>query len=120
MVFAGMINGINVGTSTAIAGIRRLSATTANSWEDGHLGNPTQLVFTPTDFTIGSANTRPLQTQSSQPDPGQRNSRWYGTTSNDGILVAQKVVPKGFVIDAEDTVIIFTPGIQYVEHNLLC
>ena len=100
----------NTSTPVVGAGIMRCSASGQCHWEDGHLGNPAQLVFTPSDFTVGSANTRALQTQSSQPDPATRNSRWYGTTSSDGIIVAQKVVPKGFVIDNESTVIIYTPA----------
>ena len=54
---AGMIDGINVGTTTNIAGIRRLSATPANSWEDGHLGNSEAIYFTATDFVQGGNPT---------------------------------------------------------------
>ena len=53
----GMINGINIGTTASIAGIRRLSATAANSWEDGHLGNSDAIFFTATDFVQGGNTT---------------------------------------------------------------
>ena len=33
------IEGLNIGLTSNIAGIRRLSASGTNSWEDGHLGN---------------------------------------------------------------------------------
>ena len=44
------IKGVNVGQTSNICGIRRLSATPANSWEDGWMGNSTNLVFTGSDF----------------------------------------------------------------------
>jgi len=91
-------------------GFRRLSSTYANSWEDGHMGDANQIVFTPSDFVVGSINTRSLQAQSSQPDPGDRVSRWYGVTSGDGVICAQKVVPKGFVIGGSSYVTVFTPA----------
>ena len=38
-------------------------------------------------------------------------SKWYGILSSDGIIVAQKVVPKGFqIIKDKDTIKIFTPA----------
>jgi len=103
------INGLNVGTTGAIAGIRRLSGTADNSWEDGHMGNSAQLVFTPTDF-IGQSAARPTSLNSSQPDPGGRNSRWYGTLNQAGVILAQKVIPKGFRIGEDQEITIFTPA----------
>jgi hypothetical protein len=104
------IEGINVGKpgSPATAGIRRLSEVAANSWEDGHMGNSAALIFTATDFRQESS-TRSQQVTSSQPDPAAASSRWYGLISNDGDVVAQKVVPKGFVIDDTCEITIYTP-----------
>ena len=108
----------NTITPVVGAGIMRCSSSSNCDWEDGHLGNSRQLVFTPSDFTVGSTSTRALGTQSSQPNPGAIRSTWYGTTSSDGVIVAQKVVPKGFVIDAEDTVTVYTPAASVV--NTTC
>ena len=108
----------NTSTPVVGAGIMRCSSSSNCDWEDGHLGNSKLLVFTPSDFTVGSASTRALGTQSQQPDPSPRPSFWYGTTSADGIIVAQKVVPKGFVIDAEDTVTVYTPPASVI--NTTC
>ena len=105
----GMIDGLNVGITTTIAGIRRISANTSNSWEDGHLGNSNALVFTPSDFTAGDSVSN-VSIASSQPDPVARNSRWYGTTTTTGILVAQKIVPKGFIIDGTSIIHLYTPS----------
>ena len=105
------IEGLNVGVRTNIAGIRRVSGTTANSWEDGFMGNSAAIVFTPSDFVVGDSSTRCNQTQSSQPDPAQtRTSRWYGVTSTTGVIVAQKIIPKGFAISDSSRVIIYTPA----------
>ena len=108
---APYINGLNVGTTAVIAGIQRLSAVAANSWEDGHMGNSSQIVFTPTDMVIGNGNLRGLQVQSSQPDPQLASSRWYGATCENGIIVCQKVIPKGFSITpGNETITIYTPA----------
>ena len=107
------IEGLNVGTTASIAGIRRMSAATGNVWEDGHLGNSEALIFTPTDMVVGSASIQPLQARSSQPDPNPivvPASRWYGTTSTDGVICCQKVVPKGFAIGSANTITIYTPA----------
>ena len=108
---APYINGLNVGTTAVIAGIQRLSAVAANSWEDGHMGNSEQIVFTPADMVIGNGNQRGLQVQSSQPAPPLASSRWYGATCIDGIIVCQKVIPKGFSITpGNETITIYTPA----------
>jgi hypothetical protein len=104
------IEGLNVGISSNIAGIRRLSDNSANSWEDGHMGNSAELVFTPTDFVVGSTTRVTNSVQSSQPDPARPNPRWYGVIDASGILVAQKVIPKGFIIDRESKITIYTPA----------
>jgi len=104
------IEGINVGKpgAPATAGIQRLSEDPDNSWEDGHMGNSTALIFTASDFRQES-NTRSQQVTSSQPDPAAASSRWYGLISIDGDVVAQKVVPKGFLIDDTCEITIYTP-----------
>jgi len=97
------VEGLNVGTSGASvsAGIRRLSSVAANSWEDGHMGNSTALIFTASDFQNGAdGQIISIQISSSQGDPADtRGSRWYGVISSDGIVSAQKVIPKGFIIN---------------------
>ena len=106
----GMIDGLNVGIPNKVVGIRRISVNTSNSWEDGHLGNSNALVFTPSDFTAGDSVSN-VSVASSQPDPVVRHSRWYGTTTTTGILVAQKIVPKGFIIDGLGSIIhLYTPS----------
>ena len=105
----GMIDGLNVGITTTIAGIRRISANTSNSWEDGHLGNSNALVFTPSDFTAGDSVSN-VSVASSQPNPTATRARWYGTTTTTGILVAQKIVPKGFIIDGTSIIHLYTPS----------
>jgi hypothetical protein len=104
------IEGLNVGISSDIAGIRRLSVTPANSWEDGHMGNSAELVFTPTDFVVGSTIRVTNSVQSSQPNPARPNPRWYGVIDASGILAAQKVIPKGFIIDNGSEITIYTPA----------
>ena len=106
----GKIISGNTSTPTMGTGLIRASSTAGADWEDGHLGNSAELIFTPTDFVVGSSSTRSAQVQSSQLDPNIALSRWYGLTSGDGVVVAQKVIPKGFIIDGRETVIIYTPG----------
>lgn len=104
--------GLTVGVvGTVGSSIRRLAATYANSWEDGHMGNSNQLVFTPSDFYNGSQTTsRAPSVESSQGNPAVRNSKWYGIVDGDGIICAQKIIPKGFAIDRESSIIINTGG----------
>ena len=113
------VGGLSVGTAGNIAGIRRLSAISANSWEDGHLGNSKALIFTPSDMVIGSASARAIQTQSLQPDPARPGAAYYGTTTitGDGTICCQKVIPKGFQIGrypggGASTIRIYTPNGQ--------
>ena len=109
------------GTAVSGAGlIRATDATTlppAADWEDGHLGNSSELVFTPSDFVSGDISNNSA-VQSSQPDPGSRNSRWYGLIDNSGIVLAQKIVPNGFIIDGSETITIFTPNASMI--NTTC
>ena len=104
--------GLTVGVVGTVGGsLKRLSATYANSWEDGHLGNSTQLVFTPSDFYNGSTTaTRAPAIESSQGDPRAGSSRWYGVIDGDGIICAQKIIPKGFQINRDSAIIVYTGG----------
>ena len=108
------IKGINIGTALNIGGIRRLSATVNNSWEDGFMGSSSAIVFTPTDFVCGASTAaagRYQHVESSQGNPGARGSRWYGSSIVNGELCAQKIIPKGFgIIRGESQVRVFTPA----------
>jgi len=109
----GWSEGLNIGEASTSAplAITRLTSAGTNNWEDGHLGNSTELVFTPSDFT--SFSPANIDISSSQPDPRTPSSKWYGILSSDGIIVAQKVVPKGFQIESlRDTITIFTPVVS--------
>ena len=46
----GFNAGLNIGTTTNVTGIQRLSLTASNSWEDGNCGNSEFIVFTASDF----------------------------------------------------------------------
>jgi len=104
--------GLTIGEVGRVGGsLKRLSAIYANSWEDGHLGNSTQLVFTPSDFYNGSqTSSQAPSVESSQPNPAARNSKWYGVVDANGIICAQKIIPKGFAIDEESAIIVYTGG----------
>jgi len=107
----GMIDGLNVGIPKTVVGIRRISVNTSNSWEDGHLGNSNAIVFTPSDFISGDGVSN-VSVQSSL-----AGRRWYGTTTTTGILVAQKIVPKGFIIDRTSNIHLYTPNASLVSTN---
>ena len=68
------IEGLNSGVDstgpggTNICGIRRISATATNSWEDGHLGNSNYVFFTAWDF-VGENSTRYQYSSNSQSGP---------------------------------------------------
>ena len=99
----GMINGLNVGTTGAVSGIQRLSATAANSWEDGYMGNSNAIVFTPTDFNNNTPASRPVVI----------NLLNVGITTyvaqNGSIVdyIAIKMIPKGFRITTDSVVTIY-------------
>jgi hypothetical protein len=125
----GTIDGLNVGTSGASvsAGIRRLSEVAANSWEDGDMGNSAALIFTPSDFENGddpgpTPPDPPIQISSSQGDPAAAGSRWYGAISTVAIVSAQKVIPKGFIINGgkgvNSIIELYTPSVSII--NTTC
>ena len=90
------INGLNVGLQTNIAGIRRLSTTDTNSWEDGHLGNSNYLYFSPRDF-VGDNSPQFEYSNNSFTGP-----EFIRTTGNNGALLGIKLMPKGFRVKAEE------------------
>ena len=96
------IKGLNVGQPNDICGIRRLSNNPRNSWEDGHMGNSQQLVFTGSDFT--NFNTR---TGATTPFAISTSGRAFGIVSSavappqGDELIAVKMIPKGFMIIPE-------------------
>jgi len=89
-------------------GLRRLSSTFTNSWEDGHLGNSSNIFFTPSDFTnINNSGT------SRTPVPDGNASTWGIAPATQGSyggvmgtvapaagssIIAIKIIPKGFKI----------------------
>ena len=44
------IDGLNIGKSSQVAGIRRVSGIPENSWEDGYLGDSSGITCTPNEF----------------------------------------------------------------------
>ena len=93
------IKGLNVGTTGNIGGIKRLSATAANSWEDGNCGNSEFLYFSPADFLSDD------ETRFAQPNALESFTlRNPATTAavvanaNNVFLIACKLIPKGFKI----------------------
>ncbi|MDC0230931.1 hypothetical protein OAK19_03110 [Aureispira] len=93
------IKGLNIGQTNNICGIRRLSNNSRNSWEDGHMGNSLQLVFTGSDFT--NFNTRIGATT---PFAISTGGRAFGIVSSIAAppqgdeFIAVKMIPKGFKI----------------------
>ena len=90
------INGLNVGVQANIAGIRRLSTTDTNSWEDGHLGNSNYLYFSPRDF-VGDTSPRFQYSANAVTGP-----EFIYTTTNGTTLLGIKLMPKGFRVKAEE------------------
>jgi len=130
---APMIKGLNVGTTTNIGGIQRLCNDSANSWQDGHMGNSTQLVFTPSDFMIanpthgtprapqGALTSAFINLVGNAVNWVQTSGARYGepticTANAADCLVATKLIPKGFLIKPEFQISIFgitnTPGFE--------
>lgn len=117
-----MIRGLNVGTTTNVGGIQRLCNDSANSWQDGHMGNSTQLVFTPIDFMVanptmsraaGALTTSYINLVGSglgwNVSPGGRYGEpVIGTATANDAIVAIKLIPKGFIIKDEFRMIILS------------
>ena len=107
------IKGLNVGVDAAlnICGIRRLSATVANSWEDGWMGNSSQLVFTGSDFTnYNTTGGVPQEFAVASADIAGGTGFVMGQTAGaDGNeIIAVKLLPKGFRVQRDATVSVAT------------
>ena len=89
---------LQIGTSGAIMSLKRLSATPANSWEDGYLGNSGFIYFTPTDFR--NASTSRIHGVNSNTPTISGDPFVIETNSNTVDIVAAKLIPKGFRIKA--------------------
>jgi len=92
-------------------GIVRASLVTANSWEDGFMGNANSINFTPTDFHASD----PLisVTIENQFGAGSTPSGIYGVTTTAigdtfAGITAMKIIPKGFQISATNKVTVYT------------
>ena len=95
--------------------IKRVSATPANSWEDGNCGNASQLVFLPSDFTDYDIRTSTTAITGWGVSEGNARPHWFGGSmgaaagSNGARIIATKLMPKGFQIP-EATAISITVG----------
>ena len=101
------VRGITVGNDEEdVAGIRRLSSTTANSWEDGNCGNSSQLVFLPNEFTDYDIREGKTVTSWGVTEAFNRPNYFGGAAgeatvgSNGARIIATKLMPKGFRIPA--------------------
>jgi hypothetical protein len=118
----GMIEGLNVGTTSGnVCGIQRLSAIAANSWQDGHMGNSSSLVFTPSDFLcanptpgagVGAITSAFVNICSNANGWNQTGGSRFGTPSlctatGADVIIATKLIPKGFTISETDTITIY-------------
>jgi len=105
------IKGLNVGLTINICGIQRLSATVGNSWEDGWMGNPTQLVFTGSDFTnYNTAVDVPQEfaVASAQSTGGTGFVMGQAAGADGNQIIAVKLLPKGFRVQSGATVSVAT------------
>ena len=108
------IKGFNVGQTSNICKIQRLSLIPANSWEDGHMGNSANLVFTGSDFTNNrDRNGGPIQFGVA-PYTGAANGAngfimavpaWAFNNE----IIAVKLLPKGFQV-ANSAVSVYSSG----------
>ncbi|MDC0230929.1 hypothetical protein OAK19_03100 [Aureispira] len=103
------IKGLNVGQSNDICGIRRLSATAANSWGDGHMGNSQELVFTGSDFTNVNNTRFPQGFGVAVPQAGGATGFMMAAAAGprNNQIIAVKLLPKGFSV-AQKPVRVYT------------
>ena len=101
---AGFNAGLNIGTTTNVTGIQRLSLTAANSWEDGNCGNSEFIVFTASDFMNFSNTTTRDATYVTWSTAGASRSPVVYNNAAPGPALACKLIPKGFIIDNGDRV----------------
>lgn len=95
------IKGLNIGTKDNIAGIRRVCSDISYSWEDGHLGNSEELIFTPADFQRYGSSPGNYYMDSGPLNMEEPFNPILGVTDiSDISLVAMKLIPKGFEINS--------------------
>ena len=104
-------------------GIRRLSTTNNGAeyaWEDGFMGNSSQMVFTAADFVLNTGTNYNISVRQDisindlQITMGSRfGNQFYGAVTQTGKIVCQKVIPKGFTIDSNSEIRIYTPNGNY-------
>ena len=94
------IKGLNVGQSNDICKIRRLSTNATNSWEDGHMGNSQELVFTGSDFTNVNNARFPQGFGVAVPQAGGATGFMMAASAGPGNnqIIAVKLLPKGFSV----------------------
>ena len=103
----GFNPGLNVGTTTNVTGIQRLSLNSLNSWEDGNCGNSEFIVFTAADFMSFSDTTTRNATHVTYSTAGASRSPVVYNNVSAGPTLACKLIPKGFIIDSGDRVLCF-------------
>ena len=109
----------NTSTPVAGGGIIRASSITGCDWEDGHLGNSEALIFTPSDFLcanpaagrVGAITTAFVNVCNNGTGWNGASGGRFGTPSlctatAADVIVATKLIPKGFQILDTDTITI--------------
>ena len=107
--------------------IKRQSTLDSNSWEDGHMGNSSQLIFTATDFicanptpgaavgalTSGFVNICNNSLGWAEMPGGRFGTPSLCTATAADVVVATKLIPKGFQIKDTDRITIhgLTPSL---------
>ena len=107
-----------IGNTSNVIGIKRISALAGNpNWEDGYIGNSTELIFGPSDFSPDNLNvTACSQFSTSLPPLGG----WVGlVTDAAGGIFLTKVIPKGFEINTSSTVTVYTPDQSALNCDLI-
>ena len=103
----GFNAGLNIGTTTNVTGIQRLSLTAQNSWEDGNCGNSEFIVFTASDFAGAFSNpVLPAGRAQTYVTLGPNSPVVYNGLQP-GAALACKLIPKGFIIDNGDRALCF-------------
>ncbi len=103
----GMTPGLNVGTTSNLFGLRRVSSS-GHSWEDGNCGNSEFIVFTASDFmsfTDTSTRTATFVTWSTAT---ASRSPVVNNNVDAGPALACKLIPKGFIISEGKLCFIYT------------
>jgi hypothetical protein len=105
---APYIEGLNVGTILNIAGIQRLSATAANSWEDGHMGNSSALIFVPSDFHNNALAARTASYCVQDSTIARVVCGVTDSASGVETIIATKLIPKGFIVPLDVNAFVYS------------